>query len=433
MADTKVLVVDDMGLYRKILKDVVDHLPGAVTVGTAVDGQNALIQVERLDPDLILLDVEMPVMDGLTTLKHLHRRYPNIRVVMVSGTSKSAVDLTMQALEQGAVDFIEKPAGANPNDSRRRLREALTPVLRHISEAKASQEVRVMKQAEVQQPPMESLQAVPGAAVAARGAPGGVARTQGRSVPTLVSSTSARTATGDISRNSGGTVTALRPRSVRAVPSPAPAAPAKEAVGMRRDVPPRFSVLAIGTSTGGPAALAQLIPLLPANLPVPVVIVQHMPPGFTQSLASRLDSRSPLAVKEAAAGDVLVPGGVLVAPGGRHMAVVKKNGVLSVQLHDEPPVRSCRPSVDVLFKSLAVAMDVPVLSVVMTGMGDDGADGVAALAPRGSYNLVQDEASCVVYGMPRAVAERGLAHETMQIDRLARRIRELLRCGEGAE
>jgi two-component system chemotaxis response regulator CheB len=377
MNATKVLVVDDRVLYRKILRDVVDQLPGAVTVGTAVNGENCLRQVERLHPDLVLLDVEMPVMDGLSTLKVLKRDFPGIKVVMVSGGSRSAADLTVQALEHGAVDFIPKPNGNSPEDSRRQLTERIGSVLTLVREANPAPEARAPE-------PARPAPAHPGDLSAPRA-----------------------------------------PRLAVVPPPPALRVVPKVTAELRKDVPRRFSVLAVGTSTGGPAALGVLIPALPASFPLPVVVVQHMPPGFTHSLAQHLNSRSELTVSEAQDGDEVARGRVLIAPGGRHMEVVRDGGRFVVRMNDGPPVRSCRPSVDVLFESVASAMSTPVLSLVMTGMGDDGANGVGALAQKGSYNLVQDAESCVVFGMPRAVAERGLAHEHHPLNKLAQRLREL--------
>ncbi len=398
MPATKILVVDDRVLYRKILRDVVDQLPGAVTIGTAVHGKNALFQVDRLHPDLVLLDVEMPVMDGLTTLKHLRKRHPGIAVVMVSGTSKSAADLTMQALEQGAVDFIEKPAGSDPKDSRRRLAAALTPVLALVRQQ------------------LEPVAPTPAAPVAPTPAAPVAPPEPKASAPVSLASRVLHAADKKETVSRKPTVALVR----------AKAAPVIVAETLKReDVPEKFSVVAIGTSTGGPAALGKLVPMLPANLPIPVLIVQHMPPGFTRSLAAQLDARSGLRVKEAKEDDPVVAGTIFIAPGGRHMEVVKRKGRMSIHLQDEAQVRNCRPSVDVLFESLASTADLPVLSVVMTGMGDDGTTGVAKLASRGSYNLTQDAQSCVVYGMPRVVAERGLSHEVLPLDKIANRIKDL--------
>lgn len=430
MAPTKVLVVDDRALYRKILRDVVNELPGARTVGTAVNGENAIQEVARLRPDLVLLDVEMPVMDGLTALKHLRKSHPKLPVVMVSSPSKSAADMTMQALQEGAVDFIEKPAGVNPADSRRRLLTALRQVLtlarREVVAPAAPKPVEVP--AAVGAPEvtrdLEAKAAAPGSRI--RVITGPDAAQPAAKGPVAVPAPTPAAPAED----------RRAPEKRRATaPSPAPRSHLRVARAprsfpdLRPDLPSRISVLAIGTSTGGPAALTKVIPLLPANLPVPVVVVQHMPAGFTKSLAGQLDGRSELAVVEAAEGDDVVAGRVFIAPGGRHMEVVKKSGRMKVRLHDGDPVHNCRPSVDVLFESLASSMDSPVLSLIMTGMGDDGSDGVEMLSRKGSYNLSQDEASCVVYGMPRAVAERGVVHEVLSLERIAPRIREILALG----
>lgn len=404
MNATKVLVVDDRVLYRKILRDVVDQLPGAVTVGTAVNGENALKQVERLNPDLILLDVEMPVMDGLSTLKVLRRDFPAIKVVMVSGGSQSAADLTVQALEHGAMDFIPKPNGNSPEDSRRQLSERIGSVLSVVRDSMPANSDPSVRPA---------LAPVPSSSLSAPARSTSLTRTPPPRTPRLMALPAPRTPTPQ------SNLPLLPPPPGMAQPAAPPA------IEIRKDVPRRFMLLAVGTSTGGPAALGIVIPALPANFPLPVVVVQHMPPGFTQSLAQHLNGRSALEVSEAKDGDEVTRGRVLIAPGGRHMEVVRENGRYVVRMNDRPPVRSCRPSVDVLFESVALTVPGPVLSVVMTGMGDDGANGVAVLSQKGSYNLVQDEKSSVVFGMPRAVSDRGLAHELQPLERLAQRIQEL--------
>lgn len=408
--DLKVLVVDDRALYRKILRDVVDGFAGLRTVGTANNGEQAIFETGRLKPDVILLDVEMPVLDGLRALPRIKKAHAAATVVMVSSPSRSAADSTMQALQEGASHFIEKPAGMSPSDSRRRLVEALRSVVvlarteqAHRMEAEAA---AAAKRAEAA-PNKPVLEIIPAPAKSREVKPAPRPARPTRSPP------------------------AKPPRpAAEARPKRAPLAvarPAREFTSLRKDVPARFSVLAIGVSTGGPAALGKLIPELPKTLKVPVVIVQHMPAGFTQSLAAQLDAKSPLDVREAAAGDLVLPGEVLIAPGGQHMEVVRESGLLKVRLHDGEPVKNCRPSVNVLFESLTTTMDQPVLSLILTGMGEDGADGVEALSRRGSYNLAQDAATAVVYGMPRAVAERGLTHEVLPLARIAARIRELTR------
>jgi two-component system chemotaxis response regulator CheB len=208
---------------------------------------------------------------------------------------------------------------------------------------------------------------------------------------------------------------------------PAPGAPRVAPAGPRQAP----DLVLIGTSTGGPNALARIIPQLPAALPAPVLVVQHMPPLFTSSLAEQLARKSAVAVREARHGEPLAPGTVLLAPGGRHMTVAAAPDARGprdwqVQINDDPPVNSCRPSVDVLFQSVAAQARAAVVSVIMTGMGADGLDGVARLKRRHGYVLAQDADSCVVYGMSRAVIEKGLADEVLPLDRIGARIVELL-------
>lgn len=353
-----VLVVDDSVLYRKVLSQILEEIRGVQVVATASNGRLALRRIELQRPDLVILDVEMPVMGGLETLKELKRRRVDVPVIMVSGNGSA--DVTMEAIALGALDFVEKPSARNPLAARDSLLTALRPVIEdYIQRRRRTQ--------------------------------GGAQRAQ----------------------PSG-------PRVSRSAPRRAPA-------GRPRIVPARISLLAIGISTGGPSALNQLIPSLARGLRLPVVLVQHMPAGFTRSLAAQLDRRASVEVKEAEPGDALRPGRVLVAPGGRHMVVRRANGELQISLNGDAPVKACRPSVDVLFSSLAGLTRRPVLSVILTGMGDDGADGVELLRRHGGYNLAQDEESCVVYGMPRAVAERGLADEVLPLERIALRINELSR------
>ena len=197
-------------------------------------------------------------------------------------------------------------------------------------------------------------------------------------------------------------------------------------------VPERIDVVGIGVSTGGPNALAELIPRLPADFPVPILLVQHMPPMFTASLAEHLDQKSQVSVREARDGEPVLPGGVYIAPGGRHMVVRRlPDGALIVGLNDNPPENSCRPSVDVLFRSLAAQFEGNLLAVVMTGMGSDGCEGVRAMKRRGCRVLTQSEASCIVYGMPLAVDEADLSDEQVPLDRLADRITRLARKNRG--
>lgn len=374
----RVLVVDDTIVYRKILSETIDMLGDAEVVGTAPHGRLAMAKLEQVPADLVLLDVEMPEMNGLETLREIRRRFPATQVVMISGTNLSSADITMRCLEQGALDFLRKPEGTDPEASRNELRDKLRPLLRHI-------QTRI-----------------------------------------------------NLNQGSQGIAHEPTPQAHRApaaVPShPPPARPAVRSA----PVPSRFDIVGIGVSTGGPNALAEVIPRLPEDFPVPILLVQHMPPNFTASLAEHLDLRSKLGVREARDGEPILPGRVYIAPGGRHMVVRRKGNAEDpeqeaiIGLNDNPPEHSCRPSVDVLFRSMAAHYDGRMLAVVMTGMGNDGCEGVRAMKRKGCLCLTQTEASCVIYGMPLAVDEAGLSDDQVPLDRLADRIDRLVRKQRGA-
>lgn len=375
----KVLVVDDTIVYRKILSETIDMLGDAEVVGTAPHGRLALAKLEQVPADLVLLDVEMPEMNGLETLREIRKRYPSTQVVMISGTNLSSADITMRCLEQGALDFLRKPEGTDPEASRIELRDKLRPLLRHIQTRinlnQGSQGISPEPATQAHRPP-----------------------------PTAPSH-----------------------------PPPTPKLPVRSA-----PVPSRFDIVGIGVSTGGPNALAEVIPRLPEDFPVPILLVQHMPPNFTASLAEHLDLRSKLGVREARDGEPILPGRVYIAPGGRHMVVRRKGNAEDpeqeaiIGLNDNPPEHSCRPSVDVLFRSMAAHYDGHMLAVVMTGMGNDGCEGVRAMKRKGCLCLTQTEASCVIYGMPLAVDEAGLSDDQVPLDRLADRIDRLVRKQRGA-
>jgi two-component system chemotaxis response regulator CheB len=365
----RVMVVDDTVTYRRILSDVIEGLGDAEVVATAPQGRLALARLEQGPVDLVLLDLEMPEMDGLETLSHIRRLYPDISVVMISGQNARAAEATIQALAQGALDFVRKPEGNDPEASRRELKETLKPLLRHVR-------MRHNLRAEA---------------------------------PAPSSSTPKVTAT----------------------PPPAPAPPRLAATAHTAPLPLRFEVLGVGVSTGGPNALGEFIPGLPADFPLPILLVQHMPAGFTASLAEHLDKRSKLEVCEASEGETIRSGRVYIAPGGRHMVVRRRPATdtepeaLIVGLNENPPENSCRPSVDVLFRSIAAQFDGGMLSVIMTGMGNDGREGVRAMKRRGCYCLSQGADSCVVYGMPLAVDEAGLSDERVPLAALGYRVNQL--------
>lgn len=336
----RVLVVDDSTIFRKVVRDALDEAQGIEVVGVACDGQAALDKIAQLKPDLLTLDIEMPVLNGLQVLERLQTLEQRPEVIMLSSLTEQGASVTTQALRLGAFDFCLKPNQSSLEASSAQLRANLLP-----------------------------------------------------KVETL-----------------------LR-RSRRVATAPAvEAEPVSGGVNgqLRND----HRAIALGISTGGPQALSALLPKLPADFPVPIFIVQHMPPLFTQSLANDLNRSCKMQVCEATNGQTVEPGVAYIAPGGRQMKITLLNGRQVIQVTEDPPEKNCRPSVDYLFRSVSLMYGGDALGVIMTGMGDDGTVGSNLLKRRGSGILVQDEASCVVYGMPRQVVDAGLADVVSPLHRL---------------
>jgi two-component system, chemotaxis family, protein-glutamate methylesterase/glutaminase len=338
----RVFVVDDSTFARRSIARVLGADPGIKVVGEAASGTEALVRVPAASPDVVTLDLAMPGMDGLATLRGLLARDPALRVLMLSMHTREGAEATLEALAAGAVDFVDKSRfGMMEFDGLgRELRERI----------KALATVRWGD----------------GLGRAANGATGSTRR------------------------------------------------PGESAAGP--SVRPPMDLCVLGASTGGPAAIQYVLEALPAAFPLPLAIVQHMPPGFTGPFARRLDQRCRLRVREAEDGDRLEPGRVLIAPAGLHLRV---NGNLAVTLSSEPAQARHVPSVDVLMLSAARARPGRVLGVLLTGMGDDGADGMATIHAQGGITLAESEASCVVYGMPRAAWERGAVTRLLPLPALA--------------
>ncbi len=348
----RVLVVDDSAFMRKMVSEIVARDPALCVAGQARDGADALAKLTTLHPDVITLDVEMPVLDGYGTLAQIMQRRPT-PVLMLSSLTQAGADATLRCLEMGAVDVVGKPSGSISLDIEKIAAELIA-----------------------------KIKAAAGASVGSRTAcppPAPADRTS-----------------------------SLQP--VAAVP----AVPAKE--GKPQTGHERIKALVIGASTGGPRALQTLLPALPADLGLPIVIVQHMPPGFTASLARRLEQTSPFAAKEAVEGDRLHPGRILVAPGGFHLQF-DAGGV--ARLTTEPPVHGVRPAVDITFASLARLYGAHLLAVLLTGMGRDGARGLKLIQDGGGRTLAEDETTCVVYGMPKAAVELGGVGSLLPLPALA--------------
>jgi len=342
-SELKVLVVDDSAIYRSLVQGCLRDLPDLRCVGTAHDGSEAIAKAAELAPDLILLDVEMPVMGGLAAIPRLRKLVPEAGIIMISSLTTEGANVTVEALQAGAFDFVTKPQVKAGEDGFAALRGPLGAAIEAYREGKLQ----------------------------------------------------------------------------RARPAKVPQRPRE-----RGKLPP-IDAIAIGVSTGGPSALAELMPKLPKDLRVPILIVQHMPARFTGSLAESLDKRAKLRVYEAEEGRPLRGGEILIAPGGKHMIVEANAAEPCVRLTTSEPVNSFRPSVDVLFSSLADAMPGRALCLVMTGMGADGLEGVKKVRARGGWCIAQDQASCAVYGMPRSVIEAGQADEIVALDALAARLVEI--------
>ena len=370
----RVLIVDDSVIYRSILSKIVETIPNAEIADTASNGKIAINKLAHISVDVVLLDIEMPVMNGLDALKIIQRLYPFIKVVIISSVNKGHALNTIKALELGAVDFIQKPEGTYVENF-----SILTEHLQHLfSHFHKQKSIRAIHR------PL---------------------------LPKTLPCTDAEPESASIT-----------------LPTPATPITPKRIL-----LPPKqIDVLAIGASTGGPNALMKLLPQLPADLGVPILLVQHMPEYFTSSLANSLDLKSSIPIKEAEDRETIKPNTLYLAPGGHHMIVKKIPSILSIEvsyrieINNSPPVQNCRPSVDVLFQSIAECYGNNILAVVLTGMGCDGREGVRSMKQKGCYCLTQDELSCVVYGMPQCVFEAGLSDESVPLDRMAERIISLI-------
>jgi two-component system chemotaxis response regulator CheB len=372
----RVLVADDAVLFRRLLGEVLASLPGIEVVGTATNGRIAVQKVRELRPDLLTLDIEMPEMDGLAVLDELVRNgQPEVEIIVVSALSRRGGELTLRALEKGAFDFITKPEASSAENGREALLRELAPRVRaaaHRLEVRA-----ILRGSSSQRRPLATPAAAP-----------------------------------------------LR--------SPSDMAVDEIASRMRRiSSPQRPDMVLIGVSTGGPVALSELLPAIPRDIGVPILIVQHMPPIFTKSLADSLDSKCAVRVREAVHGEFPEPSTAYIAPGGRQMRLgLTPNGRPVLELTDDPPENNCRPAVDYLFRSAANRFPGRAMAVILTGMGSDGTLGLRLLKRQGCFVIAQDEASCVVYGMPKAAVDAGVADVILPLNSIAGRIAAVVRGGQ---
>lgn len=347
MRKLRVVIVDDAVVVRRIVSDVLTGDPQIEVVGTAANGRIGLQKIELLNPDAVTLDVEMPEMNGIETVREIRKRWPRLPVIMFSTLTERGASTTLEALALGANDYVTKPANVGSVQvAMERIREDLIPKLKALC-------------------------------------------------PLVIGKPVAAPVT-------------------RIAPLVAP----PRAAGARQ----RIDAVVIGVSTGGPNALAVVLPQLPRTLAVPVLIVQHMPPVFTRLLAERLAAKSQLRVAEATAGQPVEAGLALIAPGDFHLTVERSRGGVVAALNQESPENSCRPAVDVLFRSAARVFGPHVLAVVLTGMGQDGLRGCEAVREAGGQAIAQDEASSVVWGMPGFVARAGLADRVLPVDQVGAEI-----------
>jgi len=346
----RVLVVDDSVVIRRLVTHALEEDPELEVVGAAANGIIALQRISQLSPDVLTLDIEMPEMDGLETLRRVRREFPHLRVIMFSTLTERGAAITLEALTLGADDYVAKASNAGSLDrSMARLREDLIPKIKQFFHKTA--EIPV------------------------------VARLVPAYVPTRLSNLK------------------VRPQ-----------------------------VVVIGVSTGGPNALGAILPALPAGFPLPILVVQHMPPLFTRFLAERLNSTCRLPVAEAAQDDAVEPGKILIAPGDFHLKVATSGHNVRVCLDQAPQQNSCRPAVDALFTSIAEVYGGAAIAIILTGMGQDGLRGAEILKARGASVIAQDEASSVVWGMPGAVVKAGVADRVLPLDQV---VPEVLRIAEG--
>ena len=373
----KVLVVDDSGFFRRRVSEILSADPTIQVIGTATNGKEAIDQALALKPDVITMDYEMPMMDGITAVRHIMQRCPT-PVLMFSSLTHEGARVTLDALDAGAVDFLPKnfeDISRNPE----KVKQMLCEKVHSISRSNRR---------------MSSYSAPVPAAAAPTPAPrpglGGFVAPAAAAAPVRTTPIASR----------GGPV-----------PTPAAAAPKRKA----------YKLVAIGTSTGGPVALQRVLTQLPGNFPAPIVLVQHMPAAFTKAFAERLDKLCRISVKEAEDGDILRPGLALLAPGGKQM-MIDGRGAVRILPGDER--LNYKPCVDITFGSAAKSYGDKVLAVVLTGMGADGREGARMLKQGGSQVWAQDEASCVIYGMPMAIIKAGLADAVYSLDDIGRHLAE---------
>lgn len=358
----RVLVVDDSMVVRRVVSGVLAEDPQIEVVDTAINGRLGVEKALKLKPDVVLMDIEMPEMDGLEALPLMRKSFPKMPIIMFSTLTQKGATATFRALSLGATDYIGKPTeSANLDAAKNAIRSEILGRVRHFGAAYAN-------------------------------------------IP--------------LTKDGGTNVSTANPLK--------PIAPRSLQMGRAKSP---IQVVAVGISTGGPNALEKFLPAFPKNFPLPILIVQHMPPMFTKMLADHLNGKCQIEVFEGKPGDTVGPGQAVIAPGGSHMVVVRAKGALQIATNMGPMENSCRPSVDVMFRSVLDAYGAGTLAVMMTGMGNDGFKACEMIYARGGQILAQDEETSVVWGMPGFVAKAGIADAVLPLDRLAPKVMSLVGMG----
>ena len=379
MDEISVLIVDDSALMRNLISRIINNLPGATVIGKAMNGKMALDRIKVLHPDIVILDLEMPVMNGVEFMRERKKLQMDVPVIILSSIARKGASITMECLELGASDFLLKPSGPESHD--------IGVVADSLSEMIFSY----------------------GAAYALL---------HGKNIqfkdPSSVKQEQVSKKT--ISSNRA---------SLQAIHSAFGASETKQDSIVPIREPGRIEVIAWGISTGGPNALRQVFSQLSPEIRQPMLVVQHMPAGFTEEFANSLNHICPLTVKEAADGDLLKPGRILIAPGNKHIVLEKRSLAMIVRLSDAPACNGHRPSVDVLFESIAKEYKNRALGIIMTGMGRDGATQLAELRKQGSRTIGQDEESAIVYGMPKVAWNLGAVQKQVSLNDMAKSVNDL--------
>ena len=385
----KVLVVDDSSFFRRRVSEILEQDCDIQVIGFAVNGREAVEKAAQLRPDMITMDVEMPVLDGISAVKEIMASNPT-PILMFSSLTRDGATATFDALDAGAMDFLPKKF----EDIARNNEDAIKLLQNKVKDIGRRRLPRTFKAAT---PPKSVIPAKP-----------------------TTSTLSQRTST----------LTPSIKQPDRSFQRAAPKAPSGTSIASMRASGKQYQLVAIGTSTGGPVALQTILTQLPANFPHPILLIQHMPAAFTPAFAARLNGLCQIKVKEAQQGDRLQPGTAYLAPGGQQMMVEGRGANRTLRVFEDHSERiSYKPSVDVTFASAAKTYQGDVLAIVLTGMGADGRDGARMLKQTGATIWAQDEKSCVVYGMPQAIANAGLSSESLALNDVAARIKREVGCG----